>query len=209
MEEYFFKMITHARTEGEVILYENIPDIHPDEVEKTLRFLEDEYNQEKCTYPLLEQSPVFDGEAAIWAARIFYYSSQLLLFREQSNNEVRSLIQPYNKQITPSAILSADLILRFMPDLLSELKLIDDTDVLIDWLENILNTFHYSAVGYHLENEEPLNFDIVDQDMCLKQLYIDRVIDRNHLELSRLPALHDAIEAQLGIYQKELWNKFE
>ncbi len=207
MKSYFFDMIRHVRLTGEVILYKNILEINPDEIEATISYLEKDYKQEVLSYPYT--SPIFSSQAAIWAACLFYYSSQLLLYREQNLDEVRRLVQPYNEAITPAAILSADLTLRFISDLLFELKLIDDTDPLIQILEDILHVWHYSAIGYGLENIDSLDFLVIKEDKCLNQLYIDRVIKRDALLLSHHPSLYKDIESELSIYKKNLWGKFE
>lgn len=207
MNNYFFDMITHVRSTGEVILYKNILEIEQDEIDRTISFLEKDYKLEVLTHPYI--SPAFSPQAAIWAASLFYYSSQLLLYREQNLDEVRNLIQPYSETITPSDILSADLTLRFIPILLIELKIIDDSDPLIPILENILQDWHYSAIGYSLQNVGDLNFRVIKQDKCLNQLYLDRVIKRKSLNLSQHPELHDDIMAELSIYKTELWQKFE
>lgn len=207
MDKYFFDMINHVRFTGEVILYKNILEILPDEIDLTISYLEKEYKQEVLSYPY--NSPTFSPEAAIWAARLFYYSSQLLLYREQNLDEIRSLIEPYGTIVSSGDILSADLTLRFIPSILFELKLIDNSDPLIPILENILYVWHYSAVGYTLQDTNGLNFEIVKKDKCLNQLYIDRVIERHALELSKHPELHDDITLVLSIYKNDLWDKFE
>lgn len=207
MEEYFFKMIEHARSKGEIILYKNILSIDEEEIDKTTRLLENEYNKESLSYPF---SPVvFDPHAAMWAARIFYYSCQLLLYRDQNFEDIRNLMTPYDRDITPSAILSVDLTLRFIPDLLLELKLIDDTDPFIDILEDILHTWHYSAIGYALDRMDMLDFTIIKKNQSVFQLYIDRVINRDALSLAQHPDIHNDILLQLGMYKKELWERFE
>jgi hypothetical protein len=200
-------MIKHTRTNEEVILHSNVLDISPEEIEKTSLFLESEYKQECLSYPYT--APEFDVQAAIWAARLFYISSQLLLYREQNIEEINKLLPPYNSEITASAILSADLTLRFIPHIVTELKLIDDTDPLIETLESYLHLWHYSAIGYSLPNIDKLDFKILETDKCLNQLYINRIIEKNAISLSKHPALHSAIESTLGMYKKELWEGFE
>lgn len=207
MNTYFRDFVNHVRSKGEVLLYQRVLEIDSDELSGTTSLLESAYTCEQLSYPF--HPPGFCPEAAIWAAKLMYYSSQLLLYRQQSAEEMRKLIIPYNKEITSSAILSADLTLRFIPDILHELTMVDDTDPLIPMLEEILHTWHYSAVGYNLVEMKQLDFKIIHADECLNQLYVNRIIDKNALAWARHPGMYPFVEAALGLYKKELWPGFE
>lgn len=200
-------MIMHARRESEVVLYQNILNTSIDELEETMEFLESEYKLESISYPY--SAPLFDKNAASWAAQLFYISSQLLLYREHKSEELNTLIPSYKGNITPSAILSADLTLRFVPNILKELTLIDNSDILIDILEKQLFTWHYSAIGYPLKNMDNVDMSIIESHDCLKQLYIDRVIDKEAKQLAKNPIIASLLESACGIYKKELCPKFE
>lgn len=207
MDRYFHDMIRHARTTGEVILYKNILEITQTEEEDVILLLAKDYEQECLSHPYT--SPTFSSSAAIWAARLFYYASQALLFREHNITELRQLIKPYDGNITAETIISADLCLRFIPDLLFELELLDNTDPLIPILEEIMQTWHFSAIGYKFDETEKLDFTNIKESKCLNQLYTNRVIELKVKALSQHPALHSDIEAELSIYKNDLWSQFE
>jgi len=89
-----------------------------------------------------------------------------------------------------------------------KLKLIDAEDKLISILEAQLKTWHYSGVSYPMEITD-LNFEQVCKNKCLKQLYVNRVIENKKLQLANHPALKENILSAMGIFGEELWKDFK
>jgi hypothetical protein len=205
-QHYFFPVIQHLRQQEEVVLYGNIMNIEADELSTAAAFLQNEYQQEALEYP--STAPAFDEEAAIWGAKIFYITAQLLLYRENKESDLALLLPGFDGACTPSAALSADLCLRFLPDMLVQLKLIDPEDALIDTLEALLSTWHYSGIAYPLVLET-LDFMVVLSDPCLQQLYINRVMANKRLPLANHPSLNGFVRANLGIFAPAFWNEFK
>jgi hypothetical protein len=142
---YFLKMVRHLRKNEEVMLYENILAIPDEEVTSVAEFLRSEYENEALNHP--KPLPEYDPEAAVWAARTLYVSAQLLLYRENKVTDLSTLI-PDNLEVNAGAILSADLTLRFLPDLVKQMEVIDPDDDLLHILRKLLEKWHYSAVSY-------------------------------------------------------------
>ena len=203
MNNYFLKMIQQLWEKEEIMLYGNIMSITDEEIGAVGAFLKKAYNREALDYP--HQTPEFDYQAAQWAAKTIYLAAQLLLYRENKETDLPKIILAYERKITPAAILSVDLCLRFLPALIKELKLIDQEDSLIEILEEILKDWHYSGVN-HPMNEEDLNFEIIENDPCLLQLYCDRVIKNKNQKLANHKALINQIKANLGNHKNQLWN---
>ncbi len=202
---YFLQTLQHLRTYEEVLLFGNLLHYTDVQQEEAVVFLQKEYWQEAVNYPY--QTPAFDRDAALWAARTIYTASQLLLYRENKEADLIGLLPPCQQALTPAAILSADLVLRFMPDIIFQLKAIDPDDGLIAILEAHLSAWHYSGVRYLLPVEE-LSFDALQNSPCLCQLYIDRVIFYKKSVLAQHPFLVNGVKAALGIFAPELWSDF-
>ncbi len=204
-QEYFLNMIKNLRQNEDVMLYNNILKVNEIETEIAIEFLKKEYQNETLNFPF--QSPDFDKNAALWAAKTVYISAQLILYRENKSEDIPTLLPDFQDTISPSSILSADLCLRFLPDMLVQLKFFDSEDPLVEILEKILSQWHYSGINSPLEIDK-LDFTVIDSDDCLRQLYINRIIENKSLNLAKLPPFKDNILANLGIYGKEFWKEF-
>lgn len=94
-----------------------------------------------------------------------------------------ALLPDFKNVENASAILFADLCLRFLPQILSEMKRTDADDLVIPILEKHLYQFHYSTIGSEIDIEK-INFDIVASDDCLQQLYIDQIVQRKAIKFT-------------------------
>ncbi len=205
-KNYFFEMIKSLRESEEVVLYQNILKISAKEKALVVDFLRKAYEEEVHTYPHL--APTFDSKAALYAAEVVYLTAQLILYRKDGIADLEALFSQEQLELTASNILSVDLCLRFVPDMLVELKMIDPEDGLIHVLEELLKKWHYSAVNYEQE-VETLNFDIIINNPCLKQLYLNRIVLRKNKKLAGLKQFNSAIQGNLGIHTQEFWSDFK
>ncbi len=199
-------MIKQLREQEEVMLYNNLLQINEVDANEVLEFLKKEYENESLNFPY--QVPSFHPQAALWAAKTLYFSAQLLLYREHKEADLDSFIPNYDKTIGASELLSADLCLRFMPQLIQQLKFIDTEDKLIAILEQKLATWHYSGIHYPLA-VETLDFTVVSEHPCLLQLYTNRIIQYKKIKLAQLPVFKTWIEANLGIYTQTFWADYK
>jgi len=203
---YFHDMIRTLRQHEEVVLYCHLLSAGQEECDLLTAFLQKEYEREAASWPY--HAPPFDPGSALWAARTVYIAAQLILYREHKPADFVSLFPDHDGAYTPSAILSADLCLRFLPDMIVQLKMIDSEDELATALEKILLRWHYSGVRYPLETDG-LPMEMITTDNCLLQLYANRVITHKKIKLAQLPALRETIAASLGMYGREFWNDFK
>ena len=164
------------------------------------------YHHESTNYPY--QVPPFDPKAALWAAALTYHTAQLVFHRQQVISEVEQYFKPYSGAIHAAAVLSADLSLRFLPSLLDQLQALNADDYLVDLLLGILTPWHYSLVGSAWRQPIATDWTALERDACLRQLYADRVIAAEDLELAAVPILYRAIEASLGDYGSQIWPSF-
>ncbi len=200
----FLDTIYHLRTIEQVILYNKIMKISETEEKETLAFLETEYEKEILDYPFV--APVFNPKAAMWASKMVYCSAQLLLYREHKLSDLDVFLPDFSGVLDASAMLSADLCLRFLPQIANEINRIDVEDTVLPILKKHLHSFHYSAVGFDLEIEK-LNLDIVFSNNCLKQLYLNRIVERKAIKFAILPTINQSLMANFGDYKKEFWKE--
>ncbi len=199
-------MIEQLRRDEHILLYSHVIGISYEESRQVIDFLENEYKRESLNYPY--EAPAFDPEAALWAARLLYHAAQLLLFREHHADDLGSLITDYPGQSDASSMLSCDLCLRFLPGLITQLKLIDNDDALIPMLERQLQRWHYSGISHPLQLDE-LDMDILSSDKCLQQLYANRVIENRKINLAKHPSCMEIVRGNLGIFAHTLWHQFD
>ncbi len=202
--DYFLQTLDTLRNGEEILLYANAVQIPSQELELAAAFLETEYDNECLGYP--GQVPAYDGAAAVWAAKTVYIAAQLLLYRKDKEADIPAMLPAYEGTITQGSILSADICLRFLPDVLQMAKNIDADDVLVTILAAHLQQWHYSAIG-HLMETEGLDFSVINTNPCLQQLYADRVIDHKDKKLATLAEMAPAVNAALGNHQKYFWNE--
>ncbi|AWK06970.1 hypothetical protein HYN56_23150 [Flavobacterium crocinum] len=198
----FLDTIYHLRTIEQVILYDKLITIAPTEENEAVLFLETEYEKETLEYPGI--APGFNSESALWAARTVYLATQLLLHREHKMSDVKELLPFYIGVIDASAIISADLCLRFLPQIITEIRKIDPEDLIIEILEQHLIQFHYSAIGSDLYAEN-ISFDVVAANDCLLQLYVDRIVQRKSVKWAQSDFIKKQLEIGFGDYQKLFW----
>ena len=202
---YFCETLKHLRQHEEALLFINLLQFSEKEQSEAIEFLRNEYHRESLNFPY--QVPAFDQAAALWAAKTFYIILQLLLYRENKEADIDLLLPPYTGNMNPGAVLSADLTLRFLPDILLQLKAIDPADHLVTLAENHLRQWHYSSIHYTLPANS-LDFTPLQLSQCLNQLYIDRVILYKNISLAFHPAVCTGVKATLGFYAPQLWSDF-
>ncbi|MBE8726772.1 hypothetical protein [Flavobacterium hungaricum] len=200
----FLETIYHLRTIEQIILYNKMTKVLSKEEQETILFLESQYENEMLEYP--GQAPDFDGEAALWGAKTIYFAAQLLLFRDHKVEELYTFLPDFKGEIDAKAMLSADLCLRFLPQIILELKRIDADDLAIPILEKYMAAFSYSAIGFDVVSET-VNVDIVFSNPCLKQLYLNRVVERKAEKTALIDSVQKELLAGFGDYKHVFWNE--
>ncbi len=201
-KQRFLTTLQTLRLQEEIVIYTDKPEIEDRDTIQILDFSRNEYRKEALNYP--HNPPIFDENAALWAAKIVYNTAQLMLYRADKAVELPKLLSDFTGEITPSSALSADLYLRFLPHLITQLHLFDTEDPLIYILENILEKWHYSCINHAFNKEsfdiEKLDFQWIINDKCLHQLYVNRILAYKNRKLAEQPVFAPLIAANLGIY---------
>ncbi|MEE1897577.1 hypothetical protein V1389_04475 [Flavobacterium rakeshii] len=200
----FLETLYKTRTIGQIVLYNERRDIPRGEKAAALDFLKSEYERESTNYPYLV--PDFDDEAALWGAKTLYYAAQLYLYRKDNTSQLTTILPAYPKEPDAPALLSADLCLRFLPQVVAMLKATDPEDLLIPVLNKHLEKFHYSVIGFEA-NPNSFNFSILNTNQCLKQLYLDRIIERKDIAFAENEEVKQWLNECLGDHKKIFWEQ--
>lgn len=153
-------------------------------------------------------APDFDSAAAGWAARYLYHTVQLALVRELDETVVAEYLPDFAGPATAEAIHSADLSLRYLPDLLRLAKGLAPGDALVARLLATGAQWPLSFVGRAAPAPEPEAEAAVLAHPALRQAYIDRVIGARDQGRAGLPHLRPLVEAALGGHAATLWPDF-
>jgi hypothetical protein len=202
-DNYFFHSISHLREQEEMLIYDRFTSPTAKEVDAVAELLREEYATEALNFPGL--APSFESGAAVWAAKVVFNASQLLLSREKDVQDIVELLAPYSGEMTPAAILSADLCLRCLPDIITKAREINPDDPLIGSLEDLLLVWHYSGIGYFRGDLSDLSAILGDD--CLRLLYIDRIIERRVTDLAHLRQFQPGILAAMGDHGTFFWKE--
>lgn len=202
---HFHQTIQHLRHYEEMLIYAFQPDIPSAEIIQVSSYLRNEYAVESLNFP--HDPPEFDEVAAVWAAKTIYLTAQLIVYRQLNEQEMIKQLPEFTAKLTPGAILSADLCLRFLPELSTILHKLDPDDSIIPILHRILHRFPYSAIGTYVAQDEQELLPIVN-DSCTLQLYTDRVIAKNDLNKALHPLIKPSVHAALGNHAAHFWNTF-
>ena len=143
--------------------------------------------------------PELNRESAAWALGLIYRACQALVFREIDAASVeRALDAPCPQRPSASVCYSADLSLRYLPDLLSLARGIAPDDPLVAGLTALARAWPLSSVG--TAGLEDVDVSAFVDHPSLRQLYVDRIIERGDVSRLKHPALRAAVGEALGAY---------
>ncbi|MCW3104325.1 MAG: hypothetical protein JWO09_2765 [Bacteroidetes bacterium] len=204
-QSFFLDTIMQLRQTENILLHSRMIELSPEEEELVTEFLKREYETESLSYPFV--APAFNAPAALWAAKLVYLSALLILYREHKNEELSSILPVYAGEQDASAILSADLCLRFLPAIHLFAKMLDHEDQLAGLLHSILVEWPYAATGSGIEAKE--GQELLPADDCLRQLYIDRIIEKKDLRSASMPGIREQVQASMGNYSTTFWKELK
>ncbi|REC51619.1 hypothetical protein DRF62_17050 [Chryseobacterium piscium] len=202
----FLDTLFLLRKEGTLTIFSDFKTLSEKEEKEAEDFFESDFEKERLDF-LSDKIP-FNKEAAIWAAKVLYHSAQLYLIRKDTAKNLEKLIPQYLGEKKTSAILSADLSLRFLPQLLDALQVADSTDPLVKMLENILHQFHYSGMGLDL-NLEKINWEEELKNKTYRKLYLERIVEKKAYKLAEIPYINQLLIAEFGMYKDIFWRELK
>lgn len=202
----FLDTIFLLRKEECITLFSSLQQISPQEEAEAGDYFETEFEKERLEF--LSDQLTCNKETAVWAAKILYYSAQLYLIRENTEKNIENLISAFKGNRDISSILSADLSLRFLPQVIVALNSVDPEDPLIAMLENILTQFHYSGIGYDLDLKN-INWQEELKDTTYRKLYLERIVEKKDYKLAEIPFINKLITAEFGIHKDAFWRELK
>ncbi len=144
--------------------------------------------------------PAFSPAVAAWAAVLVYRGCQFLVYRDFGAEVVKEQLGlPCPEAPSAAVAYSADLTLRFLPDLLSLARGIAEGDALVSELKRLARAWPLSSVGVPDTEVDPSPFL---GDPCLQTLYVDRIIERRDLARLGHPAIREAVRTALGMHSE-------
>ncbi len=200
ISDYFLFVIKSLRQDEVLAMHGHFVPLEGKDT-SVVEYLKEEFKNQLIAYPKTEIE--FDEEAAYWAAELIYNSSQLLLNREDIIDAVSQHLNSYEGTITKSSIISADLCLRFLPDIIEQLIEIDNEDPLIEKLTSIGLEWHYSMIS-NCKKVDNIDFTILESDRWLLQIYAERVAVFQNKVLMKVPIIDKYYSDELGIYKNQL-----
>ncbi|WP_228388257.1 hypothetical protein [Chryseobacterium sp. CBo1] len=194
------------RKEECITIFTDIQEISQKEEQDAADYFESEFEKERLEF--LSDQINCDHKTAVWAAKVLYHSAQLYLIRENTAKDLNKLILSFKGKRDVSTILSADLSLRFLPQIISVLQNADPEDTLIKMLENILRQFHYSGIGFDLDLEN-INWEEELKDKTYRKLYLERIVENKAYKLAEIPYINQLLIAEFGMYKEIFWKELK
>ncbi|WP_164723330.1 hypothetical protein [Chryseobacterium aureum] len=202
----FLDTIFLLRKEECITLFSSLQQISPQEEEEAGDYFETEFEKERLEF--LSDQLSFNKKAAVWAAKVLYHSAQLYLIRENTEKNIENLIPGFKGSRDIPSILSADLSLRFLPQIMLALNTVDPEDPLITLLENILTQFHYSGIGYDLDLKT-IDWKEELKDSTYRKLYLERIVEKRDYKLAEIPFINKQLTAEFGMHKDAFWRELK
>ncbi len=201
----FFKTLYDLRKNGNITVFSKLNMVSPADATEVLPLLQSEFELESMEFPAAVD---LDKASALWAAKTIFYSAQLLLIRENTIKDLSTLFPEMNGDITLSAKLSADLSLRFLPEIFTQLNIADSKDPLLPVLERYLKQFHYSSIGSDIE-PEVTDWRAELADPVYRKLYLDRIVAKKDYKRAEIPYINQLLHTAFGLYKNQFWQSLK
>ncbi|TWV98037.1 hypothetical protein [Chitinophaga pinensis] len=199
------EFISSLINKGEVRVAHALQDFDEEEIRLAKVHLQQYYTDDINEMP--GQAPPYDEKAALWAAAYLYRTIQFLLLRHLEATALTRYLPPFDDQQTPAASYSADLCLRYLPDIFLLAKGISPEDPLVTTLTALAAQWPLSAAAIPEVPAEGLS--PILEHPSLKRTYIDRIILAKDYEKCRHPACLPMVEEALGMYAVQFWPQFK
>ena len=176
-------------------------DLNADACDDAVVLLEAYYDVDRQHMPY--DAPKFHPTAALWAAKYLFNTIQLILIRDAGVDQIDLHLKDYERNPGPEEIYSADLMLRFLPDIFRFASGLSPNDPLVDQLRKTAENWPFSSVGIE-KITTTANAKLLGHP-SLRLAYIDRIIQKK--DIIRTTGKEETIllKEVLGIHQAKLW----
>lgn len=191
--------------EGRVTVAGEINAFDSRDTEQALAAIRNYYDTDVLEMPGV--APDFDGEAALWAAKYLYTCIQLTVLRDLDEEEVKKHLDDFQGEITPAAVYSADLLLRYLPAVFDLARGLAPGDILVELMKHTSFQWPFSSVGIRLGKEPDLSAVLAHPS--LKCAYIDRIIKQKDNDRLKHLGIAQLVKEALGNHAPVLWPELE
>jgi hypothetical protein len=157
---------------------------------------------EVCAREVAGAAPRVSMEAAGWAAGMMYAGCRFLVRREIGKEEVAARLEmPCPVAMSAEVCFSVDLYFRYLPDLIGLARGISEGDPLVVGLMGLAKQWPLSSVGVKGVGDVDVSGFIGHAG--LRQLYVDRVIQRRDVARVKGDEVKEAMAETVGGYPGE------
>lgn len=160
--------------------------------------------------------PAVADAAAMWGLTAMFAACSLIVHRQQT---VDALAVCFDSQMldatSPETVYSVDLALRFLPDVHRLAMMLSESDPLCEVLEDLARRWPLSSVGmtFREPKEQSITVPVGAvgawwSNACLRQLYLDRIIEREDVTRLSESCVAQSLRAVMGIHP-DLWPQFD
>ena len=186
---------------GHVTVPDQITDFDTTVSEHSLILLKEYYDVDCLQMP--HTPPAFNPDAALWASKYLFVTIQLLLLRDIGEEQMNYFLKDYIGEQSPEAVYSADLMLRFLPDIFRFGSGLSPEDPLIFKLKTTAINWPFSSVGI-----DDLTVEVGENILShpsLRACYIDRIVEKKDIKRLQGHSGINLLQEVLGAHQKKLW----
>jgi hypothetical protein len=145
------------------------------------------------------EAPELDIESAVWAAGMLAEAARLAIARELSPAEIGQIItRGCPKPRSPEVDYSADLFLRYLPELLAWVQRLAGDDPLLEHLRRLGAEWPLSSVG--IKGLAVGSIEPFVGHASLRRLYVDRILAADDVSRLSDPRVADAARAAVGAH---------
>lgn len=152
--------------------------------------------------------PEFSVEAALWGAEYCYNSIQMMMQRTVEDNMLSHYLKPFEGSYDASTIYSADLFLRYLPDLLQTAKGLAPDDRLVSYVTETACQWPFSTASEELAHDEG-RIGMILNHASLRIAYADRIIRSRNKKLAGREEIKEIITEALGDHANLIWPEFK
>jgi len=150
---------------------------------------------------LAAHPPQLEPAVAQWAMSVLYSAAQALVYRDIEADAVRAaLSRPCPLAPSPEVCYSADLAFRYLPDLIRLARGIAQEDALVKGLSELAQAWPLSSVG--VAGLKQLDVEPFIGHCSLRQLYVDRILQRSDAGRLDHPLVRQAVRQAIGGFRE-------
>jgi len=150
---------------------------------------------------LAGDAPPLSLPTTTWAFALLENACRYLVYREYEVEDIAAAFaERCPEPPSPSACYSADLFLRYLPDVTRLARGVGEADPLVEYLLAVARTWPLSSIGVEGIEIEDAALQPILSHPTLLQLYVDRIIERNDASRRGNETVREAIRYALGAH---------